>query len=218
MNERRIDAVLFDLDGVLINSFESWYRAFTAMLSAYGKEEISREVFRSKYWGRDLWHNLAPLNLGEDAIRYCESEQQNLIEFIRLFSDVKDVLHCIKGKYKLKVGLVTNTPRENVNKIFEHFRLWGGFDVILTRNDVKKGKPDAEMVIKACEQLNVKPEYAVLVGDTTADSQAGEAAGCLVVGIGLESAGGVRIETLYELFTVLDRKNYEEHKVGNHEP
>lgn len=204
MNERRIDAVLFDLDGVLINSFESWYRAFTAMLSAYGREEISREVFKSKYWGRDLWHNRASLNLGGDAARYCESEQQNMIELIRLFPDVEEVLHCIKGKYKLKVGLVTNTPRENVNKIFEHFCLSNHFDVILTRDDVKRGKPDAEMVIKACEQLNVKPEHAVLVGDTTADSQAGKAAGCLVIGIGGESAGDVRIETLYELFTVLD--------------
>jgi len=206
MKERRIDAVLFDLDGVLIDSFESWYRAFIRMLSAYGKEEISREEFRSRYWGRDLWNNRASLNLGEDAARYCESEQRKMIGLITLFPDVKEILHSIKCDYKFKVGLVTNTPRENVNKIFEHFRLSNHFDVIFTRDDVKKAKPDAEMVIKACEYLNVKPEHTVLVGDTTADSQAGKVAGCSVIGIGSESGGDVRIETLHELITVLDLK------------
>jgi len=113
-------------------------------------------------------------------------------------------LHRIKEEYKLKVGLVTNTPRANVNKIFEHFKLSNHFDVILTGNDVKRGKPDAEIVIKACERLNVKPEHAILVGDTETDYQAGKAAGCFVVGVGAKSTGDVHTEKLDELFTILD--------------
>jgi HAD superfamily hydrolase (TIGR01509 family) len=201
MTNRKIEAVLFDLDGVLINSFECWYQAFSRMLQAYGKAEISREEFEEKCWGPDLRHNLAALNLGRDAARYCVREQLNLIELIELFPDVREVLHRIKEEYKLKVGLVTNTPRENVDKIFEHFKLSNHFDVILTGNDVKRGKPDAEIVIKACERLNVKPEHSILVGDTEMDYQAGKAAGCFVVGVGAKSAGDVHIEKLYELFT-----------------
>jgi HAD superfamily hydrolase (TIGR01509 family) len=202
MNEREIDAILFDLDGVLINSFESWYQAFSKMLQAYGKEEMSREKFEEKCWGPDLRHNLAALNLGEDAAQRCVREQLKLIELIELFPDTEEVLHHIKTEYRLKVGLVTNTPRENVNKILEHFHLSNHFDVILTGNDVKRGKPDAEIVITACERLNVQPEHAILVGDTKADFMAGKAAGCSVIGVGENSAGDVHIEKLDELFTI----------------
>lgn len=197
----KTEAILFDLDGVLINSFESWYQAFSKMLRAYDKAEISREEFEEKCWGPDIRYNLAALDLGRDAARHCVREQLDLIELIELFPDVREVLHRIKEEYKLKVGLVTNTPRANVNKIFEHFKLSNHFDVILTGNDVKRGKPDAEIVIKACERLNVKPEHAILVGDTETDYQAGKAAGCFVVGVGAKSTGDVHIEKLDELFS-----------------
>ncbi|MHC1611015.1 MAG: HAD family hydrolase [Candidatus Methanospirareceae archaeon] len=203
MSEREIEAILFDLDGVLINSFESWYQAFTKTLRAYGKEEISREEFEEKYWGPDLRDNLAALNLGEDAARRCIREQLNLVELIELFPDAEEVLHRIKDEYKLKVGLVTNTPRENVEKILKHFRLSNHFDVILTGDDVRRGKPDAEIVVKACELLNVKPEHAILVGDTETDYQAGKSAGCSVIGVGARSAGDAQIEKLYELYSII---------------
>lgn len=202
MTERKIEAILFDLDGVLINSFESWYQAFSKMLEAYGKEEISRATFKEIFWGPDLRHNLPVLQLGADAEEYCVKEQVKLIELIELFPDTEEVLRRAKQEYKFKVGLVTNTPRENVTKIFEHFQLSNHFDVVLTGDDVKKGKPDAEIVIKACERLNVQPEHAVLVGDTKTDYQAGKAAGCFVVGVGGNSAGDVHIAKLDELFTI----------------
>jgi HAD superfamily hydrolase (TIGR01549 family) len=204
MTTRKIEAILFDLDGVLIDSFESWYQAFANMLKAYGKPEMSRETFRAKCWGPDLRHNLAALQLNEDAAWYCINEQQKLIGLIELLPDAEAVLRRTREDYKLKVGLVTNTPRANVDTIFEHFKLSNHFDAILTGDDVKRGKPDAEIVITACERLNVQPEHAVLVGDTKTDYQAGKAAGCFVVGVGAISAGDVHIEQLDELFTVLN--------------
>lgn len=205
MNEIKIAAILFDLDGVLINSLESWYQAFNRMLRAYGKKELSRDVFKANCWGPDLRHNLDVLQLGEDAAEYCVQEQRKLIALIELFPGAGEVLRRTKKKYKLKVGLVTNTPRESVNKILEHFYLSNHFDVILTGDEVKRGKPDPEIVIKACERLNVKPEHVILVGDTKADYQAGKAVGCFVIGMGSKSAGDVHIEQLNELFMILDK-------------
>lgn len=200
---RTIEAILFDLDGVLINSFESWYHAFNGMLRTYGKEEIGRAEFREKCWGPDLEHNLADLNLGEEAGKYCINEQLKLIGLIELFPGVKEVLSRVREEYKLKVGLVTNTPKENVRAIFEHFQLSNHFDVIVTGDDVKNGKPNAEMVIAACEKLTIKPENAILVGDTEIDFLAGKSAGCAVVGVRAKPEGGERIDTLYELFPLL---------------
>jgi HAD superfamily hydrolase (TIGR01549 family) len=204
MTTRKIEAILFDLDGVLIDSFESWYQAFAKMLKAYGKDEMTRETFRGTYWGPGLGHNLATLQLDENAADYCVREQIKLIELIELFPGAKEVLRRTKQDYKLKVGLVTNTPRANVTEIFERFRLTNHFDAILTGDDVKRGKPDAEIVITACERLKVTPEHAILVGDTKTDYQAGKAAGCFVVGVGAISAGDVHIDRLTELLTVLN--------------
>jgi HAD superfamily hydrolase (TIGR01509 family) len=204
MTTRKIKAILFDLDGVLIDSFESWYQAFAKMLKAYGRSEMSRETFRERCWGPDLRHNLAALHLNEDAAWYCINEQQKLIGLIELLPDAEAVLRRTREDYKLKTGLVTNTPRANVDTILEHFKLVHHFDAILTGDDVKRGKPDAEIVITACERLKVTPEHAVLVGDTKTDYQAGKAAGCFVVGVGAISAGDVHIDRLTELLTVLN--------------
>ena len=189
-----IEAVLFDLDGVIINSFESWYQAFNAMLRRYGREEISREEFKVKCWGPDLKHNLDAWNLDEEAGHYCIDKQLELVELIELFPDVKEVLSRIKHEYKYKVGLVTNTPKKNVTRILEHFQLARLFDVVITGDDVHEGKPNAEMVIEACRRLKVKPENAILVGDTESDFQAGKSAGCTVIGIGADAKSGVNTD------------------------
>jgi len=191
-----IEAVLFDLDGVIINSFESWYQAFNAMLRRYGRGEISREEFKVKCWGPDLKHNLDAWNLDEEAGHYCIDKQLELVELIELFPGVKEVLSRIRHEYKYKVGLVTNTPKKNVTRILEHFQLARLFDVVITGDDVHEGKPNAEMVIEACRRLKVKPENAILVGDTESDFQAGKSAGCTVIGVGIgaDAKSGVNTE------------------------
>jgi beta-phosphoglucomutase len=204
MTNNKLEAILFDLDGVLIDSFESWYQAFTTMLRAFGKQQISRDTFRARCWGPDLRHNLAALQLGEDAAWYVVHEQLKLVGLIELIPGADAVVHRTREEYRLKVGLVTNTPRANVDKILDHFKLGNHFDAVLTGDDVSKGKPEPELITKACERLNVQPAHAVLVGDTRTDYQAGKAAGCFVVGVGANAAGDVHIARLEELFAVLD--------------
>jgi HAD superfamily hydrolase (TIGR01509 family) len=204
MTENKLEAILFDLDGVLIDSFESWYQAFTTMLRAFGKQQLSRDTFRARCWGPDLRHNLAALQLGEDAAWYVVHEQLKLVGLIELIPGADAVVRRTREEYRLKVGLVTNTPRANVDAILAHFNLVNQFDAVLTGDDVSKGKPEPELITKACERLAVPPERAALVGDTNTDYQAGKAAGCLVIGVGANAAGDVHIERLGELFAVLD--------------
>ncbi len=200
----KVEAVLFDLDGVLINSFECWYRAFNAMLRRYGREELSREEFRARCWGPDLRHNLDAWGLDEEAGLYCINEQLGLVDLIELFPGARDVLARIKSRYK--VGLVTNTPRKNVTRILEHFHIMHLFDVIITGDDVHEAKPNAEMVIEACNRLKVKPENTILVGDTDSDFEAGKSAGCTVINVetaAVASKADIHIGNLYELLPIL---------------
>lgn len=194
--KKKIEAVLFDLDGVLINSFECWYQVFNKMLRVYGRQEIEREEFRVKYWGINFEYII-----DEEEAKYCVDEQLQMIDFIELFPDVKEVLFNVKEKYK--IGLVTNTPKKNVNKILKHFHLSDCFNVIVAGDEVKKGKPDAEMVVKACAELGVEPGNAIIVGDTENDFVAGKSAGCTVVGLGIGLRCDIRIGSLLELFKTI---------------
>jgi HAD superfamily hydrolase (TIGR01509 family) len=72
----------------------------------------------------------------------------------------------------------------------------------LTSNDVKRSKPDPEIVIKSCKLLKLKPEEVILVGDTNSDVKAGRAAGCRVIGINVEA--DYRIKDISEITSFIN--------------
>ena len=197
---REVKAVLFDLDGVLVDSFESWRSAFNAMLRKYRRKELSVEEFREKCWGLELHENLKKFGLDASAGEFCLKEQLKHIEDVKLFPNVREVLRSLR-ECGFKLGLVTNTPRENTLKILAHFKLH--FDVVVTRDDVRAGKPNAEMVLSACKKLSLRPENAILVGDTESDFLAGKNAGCLTVAFNA-NGGDLKIERLEDLLRILN--------------
>ncbi|OYT58509.1 hypothetical protein B6U70_00405 [Euryarchaeota archaeon ex4484_162] len=68
--------------------------------------------------------------------------------------------------------------------------------------NVKNGKPDPEIVLKACKDLNVNPSKVVLVGDTLSDIKAGREAGCTVVGVKVD--GDFTIKDISELTKIIE--------------
>jgi phosphoglycolate phosphatase len=77
------------------------------------------------------------------------------------------------------------------------------FDVFITSDQIEKGKPNPDMIYKACEQLNVNPKNVVLIGDTDNDIKAGHAAGCKTIGIQTEA--DYEINDIYELLNIVKR-------------
>ena len=97
--------------------------------------------------------------------------------------------------------MITNSPRQCVEHILSRFHLTSFFEVVVTSDEVAKGKPDPELVFAACRQLQVSPSEAVLIGDTVNDVLAGHAAGCRVVGLNVEA--DETIHSLAELLALL---------------
>ena len=64
-------ALLFDMDGVLVDSLESWWRALDASLQAYGQPGITRDEFVRRFWGHDLYDNLRRLGLPAEIGSFC---------------------------------------------------------------------------------------------------------------------------------------------------
>jgi len=196
---KKVNAVLFDLDGVIVDSFDSWVLAITDMLDEYNMIDQVDWKFLAKFWGRGVDAICYELGLDKKAAEYCYSRQMTHIDLIKLINNTEEVLIYLKNKYKL--GIVTNIPRLNATTVLDKFGLTNFFDVIMTIEDVNRQKPDPEIIYKACNMLGCKPENTVLVGDTESDVIAGKQAGCIV--IGLATDGDTKIADLSDLLNIL---------------
>lgn len=91
----------------------------------------------------------------------------------------------------LKLGVVTSDNQSTTREHLEWLGIAGYFGTVVTRDRVKYGKPAPEMAETACRELNLRPEAAVIIGDSNADMQLGRGAGLrLAVGISPGGPGG----------------------------
>ena len=196
---RRVESILFDLDGVIVDSFDSWVLAITDLLDEYNMIDRVDWRFLVEYWGRGVDAICRELGLDEKAAKYCYSRQITYIDQIKLMNNAEEVIRYLKTKYKL--GIITNIPIVNAVAVLERFDLTEFFDVIMTIEDVDRQKPDPEIIFKASDRLGCKPENTAIVGDTESDVIAGERAGCIVIGFGIK--GEIKIADLSDLLNLL---------------
>lgn len=193
-----IKAILFDMDGVLVNSLEAWFKLFNKALKHFGKEEFTWQQFLDKVWGGPIERD-AKKFFGKSVDKIKEFYFNNFDEFeknLKLFPKTKETLAELKNK-KLKLGVVTNTPKKQASKLLEELNLTNYFDVIVGGDEVEHGKPAPDMILLACKKLKIKPEDSVYVGDSDTDMIAGKKAKCLTIGFKID--GDKRIDDLTEL-------------------
>jgi len=192
-------AILFDMDGVLVDSLDSWVLALNAALKAFGHKEITRSEFIKKYWGHDLYDNLKKMNLNEEVGTFCTSAYGKHLGAIKIYPKTKNTLEKLKG---YKKGVITNTPKDCTHQILKNFDIKKYFDTVVTSDEVPRGKPYPDIVFKACNTLNVKPKDILIVGDTDSDVNAGKAAGCMVVGVNIDA--DYKIKNISELSKIIE--------------
>ena len=187
--ERRPSALLFDMDGVLIDSLDSWWYALNDALTMFKHPTITREELIHTYWGHDLRSNLKRLHLNPEVATYCNLTYGGHLNDVRIYPETKPTLAKLT---RYRKAVITNTPADCTRQILQKFDISAYFQTIVTSDDVTHAKPDPEIVFKACEMLNVEPSKVILIGDTTSDVKAGRAAGCMVVGINVDADVTIR--------------------------
>ncbi len=196
-------AVLFDMDGVLLDSFEAWQRLFNATLKHFDKKEITEERFREGAWARGSKVASRDFFDGKDPKAfvdfYCK-HFKNYKKYIKKMKDVDIVLQKLKEK-GLKLAVVSNGFHKLVKMILKTGDLEHYFDLVVGTDEVKNAKPAPDMLLYALKKLRIKPEDAVMIGDTEYDVMAGRSAGCLAVGF--RTDGDKRIENLKELLDIV---------------
>ena len=198
-------AILFDMDGILVDSFESWLSALNESLVAFDHQPISRSQFQQRYWGHDLHDTLVAMGYSLEIIPFCNATYKHHLDKVVMYPDVRSTLDQLVF---YKKAVITNTPKICTEQILNKFELLPYFDVLVTIDDVARGKPFPDSILKACDLLGVLPHDVVVVGDTINDVQAGRTTGCTVIGKNIKAEYTITtFHDLLELFEFPQRGN-----------
>jgi len=184
---QNIKAVLFDLDGTLVDSSEAIIKAVEKVLESKGltcnRAKVARMIGLPL---ENIFSVLAP-NFSEQEIwqlvhEYRKYYMAHHLENTTIHPSAQMVLRKLKAK-GFKLGIITTKYREPVMDVLSHFGISELFDVVVTGYEVIKHKPAPDIVLEAAKRLRVDPKQCVVVGDSPLDVQAGKQAGAFSIAL-----------------------------------
>jgi beta-phosphoglucomutase len=180
-----LKAILFDMDGVLVDSMSYHMQSWMQLLEKLGIVVTERFIYEHEgAMGLDIIENLFHKSgLPVDGKRIEEIyEQQNRIfreEYltkVRLYPETMTLIDRFQ-QCGLRLGLVTSSRMNLVEQIWEDHQVRNRFDTIVTADDVKRFKPNPDPYLKALEKLQEEPESCLVVENAPAGIQSAKAAG-----------------------------------------
>ncbi len=189
------EAILFDLDGTLINSGPDLALAVNHMLKTLERDTFSEDVIhgwvgngaktlvdRALSGQRIIDENLDALLAAEALNIFLAFYAQNLCVATVTYPNVSSTLKALKAKgYRL--AIVTNKPYDFVDPILDGLGLDGLFELILGGDSLPQKKPDPAPLLHVCRTLDVNVEQCVMVGDSKNDLLAAKASGMQSAGV-----------------------------------
>jgi len=187
-----IKAILFDMDGVLIDAKDWHYEALNRALEHFGYT-ISRESHLSTFDGLPTSTKLRMLSRSRGLPEGLHDFLNKLKQAYTLeisYQRCKPVFHhqyalarLKKDGYKLAV--CSNSVRQSIETMMSLSALSAHLDLIVSNQDVENGKPDPQMYLKAIKTLNIEPHECLILEDNEHGIQAAVASGGHLLKIGL---------------------------------
>lgn len=180
-------ALVFDMDGLMIDSERLYFAAEREMAAAHGKElrdeqlwplmgrkpieslRLLREILQIETSPEDLfaWRNRLML----EKMRHDLGAMPGLAEMLEAFNG------------RLKLAVATGAQQEFLDIALDTLRIRPNFDVLQTADGLERGKPDPEIYVLACRRLELPPAACVVLEDARNGVLAAKAAGCPVIAV-----------------------------------
>lgn len=178
-----IHAVLFDLDGTLLDTAPDLISALNTLRKKYDMHEIEINEFRQiATQGSKAMIKMA-FGIEEDDVRFNDLRQEfmiyyqnNIAHHTRFFDGIEEVLSFLEARH-IPWGIVTNKLTRHTTSLLKELGVHHRPACVVCGDTLSTYKPDPGPVLHACELLNVAPNQCVFVGDSSVDITAGKAAG-----------------------------------------
>ena len=185
-----LDAVLFDLDGTLLDTAPDFHWTLNALLAEEGQPEIGFDLLRAHVSNGARAMVGAAFELTLDDPRFDRLHQRMLALYEThlavdtcLFEGLDTLLTTLESN-SIPWGIVTNKPERYTTPLLKGLGLTERAGTVICPDQVNLRKPDPESLFLACSEINRRPEHCVYVGDHIRDIEAGRRAGMRTVAAG----------------------------------
>jgi beta-phosphoglucomutase len=181
-------AVIFDVDGVLTDSYVPHFLSWQRMFGELGRT-FSEDQFRATFGrtNRDIFGELYEGKLPEDQLVAWGDRKELLYREIiaEKFAAIDGAVELIDALVDagIKVGVGSSGPPENIRVTLEKLGRADKVGAVVTAIDVKRGKPDPQVFLIAAERLNVPPARCAVVEDAVQGVEAANRAGMSSIGL-----------------------------------
>ncbi len=184
-----INTVLFDMDGVLIDSEHFWQQAekevFTSVGAIWDEKIAQQTTGQTTRAVTELWYKMFPWE-GKSIEEVEQAVIDRVDSLIREKGQIKagvlDTLNYLSDN-NFKIGLATNSPDSLIHTVLERLEIKKYFQTIVSALHVKEGKPAPDVYLTAAKNLGSNPENCLVVEDSFTGATAGKRAGMTVVSV-----------------------------------
>lgn len=200
-----IKAVMFDIDGTIVDAYGSIYKALQLTLDEMGYPPTDFETAKRAV-GHGIEGLLGVFVKADDVMRaidvYAGHTDKILADTVKFLPGAKRLIKDLRAR-DIKVAIASNRPHQFSVQILKILGAYDDFDAIVCADNVPNAKPDPDMIHEILNRFQVAAEEAVFVGDMTVDAQTGINAGVKTIIVTTGSSTRQEIE-VYAPFAVVD--------------